>query len=243
MLVVRFLSESSVIVPHAGTISDTVRIEPFAQRAVTVGERGLMNRTHDDTSVALLTAARRLLAEHGPEALTVRRIASEAGMSTMNVYSRFGGKDGVIDELFSDGYRRLIESIDAVPNTDDVIADLLNVAQTYRSFARENPTYYGIMFRSAVPGFEASPESVAMALGGLAHLVGRVRRGQEGGQIQTSLDPQEVAAFLWASCHGMVSFELDEVAPDHLNWPSIFEQGVSAALAGLHPSITPASRR
>lgn len=224
-------------------MSDTVRIEPFAQRAAIVGERGLMNRTHDDTSVALLTAARRLLAEHGPEALTVRRIASEAGMSTMNVYSRFGGKDGVIDELFSDGYRRLIEAIDAVPNTDDVIADLLNVAATYRAFARENPTYYGIMFRSAVPGFEASPESVAMALGGLAHLVGRVRRGQEAGQIQASLDPQEVAAFLWASCHGMVSFELDEVATDHLNWPSIYEQGVTAALAGLHPSITPATRR
>lgn len=195
-----------------------------------------MNRIHDDTSVALLTAARRLLADHGPEALTVRRIASEAGMSTMNVYSRFGGKDGVIDELFSDGYRRLIEAIDSVPHTDDVIADLMNVAETYRQFARENPTYYGIMFRSAVPGFEASPESVDMALGGLAQLVGRVRRGQENGQILGVFDPQEVAAWLWASCHGMVSFELDEVATDHLNWPAIYHQGVTAALAGLHPA-------
>ena len=52
-----------------------------------------MIRSHDDTSRALLAAAHRLLAEDGPEALTVRRIANEAGMSTMNVYSRFGGKD------------------------------------------------------------------------------------------------------------------------------------------------------
>ena len=43
----------------------------------------------------------------GPGALTVRRIAAAAGMSTMNVYSRFGGKDGVLDELFVDGFRRL----------------------------------------------------------------------------------------------------------------------------------------
>ena len=143
-----------------------------------------MNRNHDDTSEALLTAARRLLADHGPEALTVRRIASEAGMSTMNVYSRFGGKDGVIDELFSDGYRRLIDAVNAVPSTDDIIEDLMNVARAYRSFARANPTYYGIMFRSAVPGFEASPESVSMALGGLAELVNRVRRGQEVGQTR-----------------------------------------------------------
>lgn len=196
-----------------------------------------MNRTHDETSEALLAAARRLLADHGPEALTVRRIASEAGMSTMNVYSRFGGKDGVIDELFADGYRRLIEAIDGVPTTDDVIGDLMNVAQTYREFATDNPTYYGIMFRSAVPGFEASPESVQMALGGLAHLVGRVRRGQELGQIVGATNAQEISAWLWATCHGMVSFELDGVASDHVTWPSIYLNGLRTALAGLHPSV------
>jgi AcrR family transcriptional regulator len=201
-----------------------------------------MNRTHDDTSIALVTAARRLLAEHGPEALTVRRIASEAGMSTMNVYSRFGGKDGVIDELFSDGYRRLIEAVDAVATTDDVIDDLMNVAQAYRSFARENPTYYGIMFRSAVPGFSPSPESFTFALGGLAQLANRLKRGQELGMIADTFDAQEVAAGLWASCHGMVSFELDEVAIDHLNWPAIYEQGVRTAIAGLHPSVAHARR-
>ena len=65
-----------------------------------------MQTDHDQTSRALLDAAHRLLADHGSEALTVRRIATEAGMSTMNVYSRFGGKDGVIDELFIDGFER-----------------------------------------------------------------------------------------------------------------------------------------
>ena len=99
-----------------------------------------MNRHYDGTSEALLTAAHRLLAEDGPEALTVRRIAGEAGMSTMNVYSRFGGKDGVIDELYADGYRRLVTEIDSVPETDDVPADLMRVADTSRAVAKANPT-------------------------------------------------------------------------------------------------------
>jgi AcrR family transcriptional regulator len=196
-----------------------------------------MNRIHDDTSQALLTAARRLLDEHGPEALTVRRIASEAGMSTMNVYSRFGGKDGVIDELYADGYRRLIAAIDAVPPSNDIIDELLAVADTYRRFATEHPTYYGIMFRSAVPNFSPSREAVQMALGGLSHLVARVRRGQDLGQVVADRDPQEIAAWLWASCHGMVSFELDEVASEHVSWPNIYLTGVRTALAGLHPSV------
>ena len=202
-----------------------------------------MNRAHDDTSNALLTAARKLLADHGPDALTVRRIASEAGMSTMNVYSRFGGKDGVIDELYADGYRRLIDQIDDVPPSGDIIDELLAVARTYRDFAVEHPTYYGIMFRSAVPGFSPSQESVDMALSGLAHLVGRVRRGQEQGQIDASFEAQAVAAWLWACCHGMVSFELDGVAGDHVSWSHIYVNGMRTALTGLHPNVVAANAR
>src|SRR4051794_4316776 len=72
-----------------------------------------------DTREALLAAAHDLLATEGPGALTVRRIAAAAGMSTMNVYSRFGGKDGVLDELFVDGFRRLGETMRASPQSDD----------------------------------------------------------------------------------------------------------------------------
>jgi AcrR family transcriptional regulator len=119
-----------------------------------------MNRFSDETSEALVAAAHLLLADHGPEALTVRRIANAAGMSTMNVYSRFGGKDGVIDELYADGYRRLLAEVEAVPIGDDAADELYRIAITYRSWALHNPRYYAIMFRQAIPGFQPSPESV-----------------------------------------------------------------------------------
>lgn len=200
-----------------------------------------MNRINDETSRALLSAAHRLLAEDGPEALTVRRIAAEAAMSTMNVYSRFGGKDGVIDELFAEGFRRLIAEVEAIPTTDDVVGDLMAIAHAYRAFAIAHPTYYGIMFRSSVPGFEPSPESVSVALGGLAQFVSRVEHGQELGQIVADdCDPQEIAAWLWATCHGIVSLELDGIASDYLSWESIFVNGMRTAIAGLHPSVAPA---
>ncbi len=196
-----------------------------------------MNRQLDETSQALLDAAHKLLAEIGPDALTVRRIATEAGMSTMNVYSRFGGKDGVIDELYADGYRRLIERIDAVPTSDDLAAELMTVATTYRSFAIDNPTYYGIMLQSAVSGFQPSQASIDLAMGGLTSLVDRIRRGQESGQIAgDGPSATEYAAWLWATCHGMISLELDGMATDLLDWPAIFEHGMRTAIAGLHPA-------
>lgn len=202
-----------------------------------------MNRNHDDTSRALLAAAHRLLADDGPEALTVRRIANEAGMSTMNVYSRFGGKDGVIDELYSDGYERLIATLKAVPTTGKVGDDMMHMAHAYRDFARSNPTYYGIMFRSTIPGFEPTQDSIDLALTSLYYFVERVKQGQEAGAIISTdgYDPTEIAAGLWATCHGIVSLELDGVADEYVSWPSIFEIGMNTAVAGLHPSVVSAT--
>lgn len=201
-----------------------------------------MNRQLDDTSKALLTAAHKLLAEHGADALTVRRIATEAGMSTMNVYSRFGGKDGVIDELYADGYRRLIEAVTAVPASDDIASELIEVARAYRKFALDNPTYYGIMLQSAVAGFSPTEESTQLALGGLTAFVERVERGQERGDLTVfdDHDATECAAWLLATCHGLISLELDGAAEEHLSWPSIFELGMRTAIAGLRPAPTSA---
>ena len=202
-----------------------------------------MNRSSDETSEALIAAAHRLLADTGPDALTVRRIATAAGMSTMNVYSRFGGKDGVIDALYADGYRRLLAEVDAIPTGDDVPDDLLKIASTYRSWALANPRYYAIMFRSAVPGFTPSTESIEGARAGLAKLVERVATGQERGDITAAAgyEASEIAVWLWATCHGMISLELDGVGSEGVDWSAVYTNGTRIAVRGLHPSVAPAA--
>ncbi len=199
-----------------------------------------MQQHHDETSRALLEAAHRLLAEQGSEALTVRRIATEAGMSTMNVYSRFGGKDGVVDELYRDGFDRLFAAINSVPATDDFPTDLMAMAHAYRQFALDHPTYYKVMFRSAIHDFTPSDEATEVALAGLEVFVQRIRAGQERGVVRSddSYPATEIAAWLWASCHGLVSLELFAVADERVTWESVFENGMRTAIAGLLPSTT-----
>jgi len=198
-----------------------------------------MQANEDDTSRALLAAAHRLLGEHGSEALTVRRIATEAGMSTMNVYSRFGGKDGVVDELYIDGFTRLFEQINAVPETDDVGTDLVRMTHEYRRFALDNRTYYGVMFRSAIQEFTPSPRATETSLAGLVGVVERIRSGQERGQIRKGggHQPHEVAGWLWACTHGLVSLELAGMGGEMIDWGAVFETGVQTAIDGLRPSM------
>ncbi len=186
------------------------------------------------TSESLIAAAHRLLGEIGPEALTVRRIATEASMSTMNVYSRFGGKDGVIDELYAHGYRLLFDSLEAVPETADTAADLLAIAAAYRAFAIESPMYYEIMFGK----FEPSEQSIETALDGLAHLVGRIERGVANGSLRLpdELDPASTTAWLWATCHGLISLELGNIAVETIDWSGLYAAAIRTALASLSPA-------
>ena len=197
-----------------------------------------MQLNHDETSQALLRAAHRLLTEHGSEALTVRRIATEAGMSTMNVYSRFGGKDGVIDELYIDGFSRLYEAIGAVPTTDDFATDLVAMAQAYRQFALENPTYYKVMFRTAIHEFAPSAAAADLARSGLGVIAERVANGQAAGQVRTDdgHDARVIAAWLWATCHGLVTLEIFSVANEQVDWSAVYDRGIRTSVEGLSPA-------
>ena len=96
----------------------------------------------DDVGETLLRAASDVLAAEGPSALTVRRIAADAGMSTINVYSRFGNKDGLVEHLYIQGFERLTAAMSEVSVTADPLADLAECGVAYRRFALDNGPAY-----------------------------------------------------------------------------------------------------
>jgi AcrR family transcriptional regulator len=169
-----------------------------------------MSRT-DEQGRAILDAASELLASEGACALTVRRIAAAAGCSTMGLYSRFGNKDGVVDELYADGFANLGAAMSARPRTDDPVADLLDCAVTYRASALARSTHYMVMFGGAVPGFQPSESSRQMAHQGFECLTGKVQRCIDAGRIHGSAP--EIAEIVWGCVHGLVMLELLHLSP------------------------------
>jgi AcrR family transcriptional regulator len=190
----RWLGSAPVSTPSTGPVGSD---EPSDQRA------------------ALLAAASRVLAADGPTGLTVRRIAHEAGTSTMGVYSHFGGKAGVLDALFGDGFATLLTRVRRIRHTTDPTADLLRCAQAYRTFALEHPARYEVMFGRAVLEAPLSAVSEASADAMLAELEARIQRCLDAGAV----DPSHGAALgvahgFWATCHGLISLELAGLGTD-----------------------------
>jgi AcrR family transcriptional regulator len=161
-------------------------------------ERGTRDRTLD--------AAAQLLRDEGPAALTVRRIATEAGLSTMAIYHHFGGKDGLVEALYVDGFRALEEALSAVPRTDDPIADVQALAMAYRAVAMRRPGYYEVMFGRPFPGFEASPEARARAMRPWRAFTESLERCEAAGLL--TMPAADAALLVWASGHGLLMLQL-----------------------------------
>src|SRR3954454_17044782 len=90
------------------------------------------------TRETLLESALRLLVERGPGALRIRDVAEAAEQSTMGVYTHFGSKQGLLEQLYLHGFRRLEDRLDDVPSGEDGRSGLLTFALAYRAFALEN---------------------------------------------------------------------------------------------------------
>jgi len=154
----------------------------------------------------VLDVASRLLEAEGPEALTMRRIAAEVGCSTSVLYTMFGGKSGVAEGLWREGFERLRQAMERV-EADDPLGRLTALGHAYRSNALANRAYYAVMFQRPIPGFEPSAEAYADSLRPLHILVGAVADCLEAGVFRAA-DPTHVATVLWAAAHGAVSLEL-----------------------------------
>jgi AcrR family transcriptional regulator len=186
----------------------------------------------DSVGSLLLKSANDLLATEGAGALTVRRIANAAGVSTMNVYSRFGGKDGVVERLFIEGFDRLADGMRSLVDTDDPIADMLACGLAYRRFAIDNPTLYSVMFDRVVPDYRPGVEAQTIATATLELLANRLERAMKAGVLRTG-NRLHTAALVWATCHGVVSLESKAVGPIAIDWAAVYDEAMRMIVQGL----------
>src|ERR687892_2356345 len=134
-------------------------------------------REHDEqTRSALLAVAERLVAEGGPDALSVRAVADKTGTSTRAVYSLFGSKDGLVSALARQAFEFLEEELEKLEEGGDTAADLIDVGMTFRRFVRSHPSLYRIAFQRIVPGLQVSPELAATRERVFGRLLAKVHR-------------------------------------------------------------------
>lgn len=187
----------------------------------------------DATGEALVTAALNVLQREGVGALTVRRIAAEASLSTMNVYSRFGSKEGVLNELFRRGCLMLFERFDEVGESDSLSRDFMQLATVYRTFALDYPEVFRLIFRGGFTSFTLDPSTFELGLSGLNRMIERIERAQQSGRVLSDRSALDILMTVWSSCHGLVVLQEDQVGEVIPDWDELWRATTQLVISSV----------
>lgn len=169
-----------------------------------------------DARTRLVEAAIRLLAENGPSEVKARSVSAEAGLSTMGVYTHFGGVPELLQAVADEGFRRQAAVFGGLPITDNPMVDLSTTALGCRDFARSSPHLYDLMFGLSIQGrySPARGDAVPVLSGqspefkvAYAHLVEGCRRLVEAKCVKP-IAPESIAVQMWSALHGFILLEL-----------------------------------
>lgn len=118
-------------------------------------------RLRTEALAAIKQAARALLAEGGPDAVSLRAIGREVGMTAPAIYRYFPSLDALMAGLCADLYRELHDAVavarDQIP-ADRPAERLAAMAHAFRRWVLARPAEFSLMFGEPFPdqGFGAS---------------------------------------------------------------------------------------
>lgn len=118
---------------------------------------------HGDARNALLGAAATLLEEVGAQRLSLRQVASHAGLSRQAPYNHFADKEALLAELVASGFARLQERMVAVDGYPGGAEALPSAAEAYIGFAQETPALFRLMFSRELVDLSWFPDAQGVA--------------------------------------------------------------------------------
>lgn len=155
----------------------------------------------------LVQVALRIVADEGPEALTLRRIARRAGVSHSAPLRHFRSHSDLLAAVAARGFALLSEAIDKsgalLPPGAGPLPRLEALARAYVRTAVDHPGLFALMFRMG--DLDVTNEAfLRESTTGFEHVVRHVRAAQDAGW-HAHRDTRVLAGATWAAVHGLAT--------------------------------------
>lgn len=151
----------------------------------------------------LVQVAIKILEMEGLQALTLRRLAAEAGISRSTPYLYFQDKSELMEAICAETFRYLISKCERVmEDYAGYLDQMMAMGRYYLDFGIERPTLYHLIFAPKSPEDEVSPEVQAVLDDYTALSEIPMRQAYEDGIVK--YPPERLNPVLWASLHGLL---------------------------------------
>ena len=119
------------------------------------------DRVRAATTDEIKETARRILVAEGPEAVSLREIARQMGMTAPALYRYFGSREDLIRHVVGDIFSEIADDIRAAAmeagqaSGGDVTAKLIAACRQFRRWALTHREEFGLLFGTPLPALEA----------------------------------------------------------------------------------------
>ncbi|MCR4422839.1 MAG: TetR/AcrR family transcriptional regulator [Spirochaetales bacterium] len=167
---------------------------------------------HGDLKNALIKAGIEILSQQGISALSLRKVATKAGVSHAAPYAHFKNKQDLIASISSEGFNRIYEKI--FIKIKDIPHDLpekklKEAALAYLEFALTDSDHFRITFSGIIEkDKEKYPEYIKASKRCFSMVQDIVRECQQK-EILRNCPLDEMTMTIWSLVHGFVSLLID----------------------------------
>jgi AcrR family transcriptional regulator len=193
------------------------------------------------TKDACVAEAMGIVAQAGPEALSLREVARRLGVSHQAPYKHFPSRDHLLAELLRRAFVRLTDALNARDHAPSPIDDLRALGKAYLGFAASHPLEYCLMFGAPWPARTVGPELLREARFSFDVLRVCMRRlHAEFGIPLGRVDAD--ALFVWSSMHGLAAILASDAAAPLDLLPGTRENMPAHASAMIDAALFAAAR-
>jgi AcrR family transcriptional regulator len=155
----------------------------------------------------VIKAAVKYVADNGPDGLSFRQIAADAGVSHQAPYHHFGDRSAIFGEIALEGFRKFAVVMGAPARADEDTENCVRLCERYVDFAIANKGHFRVMFRADLCQMHESPETEKAADDAFATLLAAV---SEMVGDSASIDEIRVqATAMWSLAHGLATLIID----------------------------------
>lgn len=155
----------------------------------------------------VIKAAVRYVAANGPDGLSFRQIAADAGVSHQAPYHHFGDRSAIFAEIARQGFARFTEMLAAAPRPDEDGDVMVRMCERYVDFALSHKGHFRVMFRADLCRMDDYPDTRTAADAAFQTLLDAVVviLGDDA-----SVDDIRVqATTMWSVAHGLATLLID----------------------------------
>jgi AcrR family transcriptional regulator len=180
----------------------------------------------------ILAAAVRVFARNGYHDARVADIAEEAGVAHGLLYHYFESKEAVMETIFRETWRDLLDAMAEVETSGDPAPEQLrHVAAILLRSWRHDPDLVRVLVReiARTPEMQRQVQELTNALGAIERIVAR---GQEAGELRRDLDPRLASWIFYGAIEEILTAWVLGQLPDGDAEVARAEQAVVDVLCG-----------